>query len=221
MVKKVCIAPSLLSADFGFLAEEVKEITKAGADLIHLDVMDGHFVPNLTFGPCVINGLRKHTNLPFDIHLMISDAEKYIPAFADAGANIISFHMETTKDCNKVIDLIHKYNLKAGIALNPETPVSSILNLINELDMVLIMTVKPGFSGQTFMESNLSKISALKTILYTNNKAIDIEVDGGINKKNTRLVINAGANILVAGSAVFKNGPKNYEKNILSLRGSI
>lgn len=197
------IAPSLLSSDFSKLGEEILKVEKAGADLIHIDVMDGHFVPNITIGPPVIKMLRKVTTLPFDVHLMIDNAEKYIDDFIDAGADIISVHVEANPHLNRVIQKIKQRNKKAAAVVNPATSLSSLDWILEDLDMVLLMTVNPGFGGQKYIESSTRKIRKLKEIITSRHLDIDIEVDGGISPDNVYEVTEAGANVIVAGSAVF------------------
>mgnify|MGYP003614669715 FL=1 len=211
MEKKIIIAPSLLAADFSILKEEIANIENAGAEYLHLDVMDGKFVPNISFGPVVIKSLRPHSNLIFDVHLMIEDPDKYIADFVDAGADIICVHVESTKHLNRTIQLIKSYKKKVGVALNPSTTLDSIKYDLNNIDMVLIMTVNPGFGGQKFIPEMLQKIAELREIAPN----IDIQVDGGINDEISKLVIEAGANVLVAGSYVFN---ENYKDKINSLR---
>lgn len=197
------IAPSVLSADFSRLGEEIKKVEKAGADMIHLDVMDGFFVPNITFGPPVIKKIRNVTDLPFDVHLMIEKPERYVEEFVKAGADIITVHVESSTHIHRTIQLIKSFNVKAGIALNPSTSLESIEYIINDVDMVLIMTVNPGFGGQKLIESMESKVRKLKNMINERNLKIDIQVDGGIKPENISKVYDWGANIFVAGSAVF------------------
>ncbi len=214
MKKKVKIAPSILSADFSKLGKEIIDIDKAGCDLIHIDVMDGHFVPNLTIGPSVIKSIRKYSDKIFDVHLMIDPVHKYIPEYISAGADIITIHLEIEQNVLESILLIKKLKKKVGISIKPETPANSIEEYIDLIDLVLIMTVEPGFGGQSFMSSQLDKIKEVKKII--GSKKIDIEVDGGINLSTAKDVIEAGANILVAGSAVFKCS--EYKNIIKDLR---
>ena len=219
-MKKIKISPSILSADFNQLGNEIKRLEEAGADMIHVDVMDGHFVPNLTIGPPVIKALRKYTKLPFDVHLMISPVHKYIKDYADAGADIITIHPETTDNLEDSIQHIKKLNKKIGISLNPETQIEVVKKFLEKIDLVLIMSVHPGFGGQKFIPKVLDKIKELKKIKDQQNLNFDIEVDGGINFDNNKLVIKAGANILVSGTTVFKNNNGNIKKNIDTLKAS-
>ena len=217
-MKKIKISPSILSADFSQLGKEIKNLQDSGADLIHVDVMDGHFVPNLTIGPPVIKALRKYTNLPFDVHLMISPVHKYIKDYAEAGSDIITIHPEATEDLDESIKLISSLKKKVGISLNPDTSLNLILKHLNKIDLVLIMSVFPGFGGQKFMPEVLKKIEALRDLKKEKNLNFDIEVDGGINFTNSKKVINAGANILVSGTAIFKENNGDLKKNIETLR---
>jgi len=217
-MKKIKISPSILSADFSQLGKEIKRLEKGGADLIHVDVMDGHFVPNLTIGPPVIKNLRKFTKLPFDVHLMISPVHKYIKDFADAGADIITIHPEATDNLKDSIKLIKKLNKKVGISLNPDTDLKIIIDEIKYIDLVLVMSVYPGFGGQKFIPKVIPKIEKLKKIKEEEKYVFDIEVDGGINFSNYKKVLNAGANILVSGTTIFKENKGNIRKNIKKLR---
>ena len=214
----VRIAPSILSADFAVLGPEVEAVTAAGADWIHVDVMDGHFVPNITIGPMVVKALRKHSKLPFDVHLMISPVDPKVPANVDAGADVISFHPEAGPHIHRTIQLIKGHGKKAGCVLNPATPLSAIENVLADLDLVLVMSVNPGFGGQAFIESQLAKIAALRKAIDALGKTIDLEVDGGVNPETARRCIEAGADVLVAGTAVFSGGPARYADNIKALR---
>jgi ribulose-phosphate 3-epimerase len=210
------IAPSILSADFSKLGDEIKAVEDAGADWIHLDVMDGHFVPNITIGPPVIESIRKVTSLPLDVHLMIENADRYIKSFSDAGADILSVQVEACPHLNRTIQIIKENKVRAGVVLNPATPLSSLEEILHELDMVLLMTVNPGFGGQTFIPSMLGKISNLSDIMSNYENDIELQVDGGVKDDNAGDVKESGATVLVAGSAIFNS--KNYEKAIKSLR---
>ena len=213
-MKKIQISPSILSADFSQLGKEIKRLEEAGADLIHVDVMDGHFVPNLTIGPPVIKALKKNCSIKFDVHLMISPVHKYIDAYSDAGADIITIHPEATEDLSASIKKIKKLGKTVGVSLNPETKVSVIKNHLDQIDLVLIMSVNPGFGGQKFMPEVLDKIKELKNIQKEQNLNFDIEIDGGINFENSKIAIQAGANILVSGTTIFKSNNGDIKKNI-------
>ena len=212
------IAPSILSADFSKLGNEIQNLEKAEADLIHIDVMDGHFVPNITIGPGVIKKLRKYTSLPFDVHLMISPVHNFIKNFADAGADIITIHPEATNDLESSIKKIKSYNKKVGISLNPETPLDKLDNVLDKIDLVLIMSVNPGFGGQKFIENTLNKIKKLRLKIDQLKLKVEIEVDGGINFENSKSIIKAGADILVSGTTIFKSNKGNIRKNIEILK---
>ena len=217
-MKNIQISPSILSADFSQLGTEIKRLEEGGADMIHVDVMDGHFVPNLTIGPPVIKALRKHCSLKFDVHLMISPVHKYIEAYADAGADIITIHPEATQNLRESIKTIKDLKKKVGVSLNPESKIELITEFLDQVDLVLIMSVNPGFGGQKFMPEVLDKIKELKKIKEKEKMAFDIEIDGGINFDNCKSAIDAGANILVSGTTVFKSNDGDIKKNINLLK---
>ena len=217
-MSSIKISPSILAADFSKLGSEIEKLEKAGANLIHIDVMDGHFVPNITIGPEVINKLRKYTVLPFDVHLMISPVDNFIKSFAEAGADIITIHPEATNNLTDSINKIKSYKKKVGISLNPETSVQEVLPILNSIDLVLVMSVNPGFGGQKFMEKVLDKVKILRKEIDIKNFKTQIEIDGGINFTNAKMAIKAGVDILVSGTTIFKENQGNLKKNIQLLK---
>jgi ribulose-phosphate 3-epimerase len=217
---KVLIAPSILSADFARLGEEVRAIEAAGADLVHVDVMDGHFVPNLTIGPMVVKALKPHASIPFDVHLMIAPVDPFVDAYVQAGAAIITFHPEAGPHPHRTIQAIRKAGARPGMSLNPGTPVAAIEELIEDLDLVLVMSVNPGFGGQKFIDSQLRKIEALRRRIDATGRDVILEVDGGVTAENAARIVAAGATALVAGTAVFGDGPAHYASSIARLRGA-
>ena len=220
MTSKIKISPSILASNFSKLGDEIRSLEKAGADLIHIDVMDGHFVPNLTIGPEVIKNLRPITKLPFDFHLMISPVDNFIESFANAGSDIITIHPEASKNLKNSINLIKSFKKKVGISLKPESEISLLESHLEEIDLVLIMSVNPGFGGQKFMPEVLKKLEKLKKIILQKNLKVDLEIDGGINFDNSKLAKNAGANILVSGSTIFKKNNGDLKRNISLLRSN-
>ena len=218
MTSSIKISPSILSCNFNKLGEEIESLEKAGADLIHIDVMDGHFVPNITIGPEVIKKIRPLTKVPFDVHLMISPVDNFIEDFANAGSDIITIHPEATKDLKKSIELIKKFDKKVGISLNPDSEISLVEPYLNDIDLILVMSVNPGFAGQKFKPEVLKKLEKIKKIIVSKNLKIDLEIDGGINFRNSIDAKNAGANILVSGSTIFKENNGDLKKNIGLLR---
>ena len=218
MENNILISPSVLAADFSKLGDEVQSVSEMGADFIHLDIMDGHFVPNLSFGADIVRVIRPYSNLPFDVHLMIANPEIYISSYVDAGANLITVHPESTSHIHSVLQQIKKSGIKAGVALNPGTPIEVLDNIIDIIDLVLVMTVNPGFGGQSFLLSQLAKISKIRSII---DYLIDLSVDGGINAKTAALAIDAGANVLVAGTSIFKSKDKTYLESINRLRNIV
>ena len=219
MSRPPIIAPSILASDFSKLGEEVRAIEAAGADWVHVDVMDGHFVPNITIGPDVVKALRPHSTLPFDVHLMIAPADPYLEAFREAGADLISIHPEAGPHLNRSLKQIRKLGAKAGVVFNPSTLPETIEWMMDEVDHILVMSINPGFGGQSFMTSQLRKIERLRAMIETEGRPIELEVDGGVTPETARLCVSAGATALVAGTAVFRGGPERYAENISALRG--
>lgn len=219
-MSNVKISPSILSADFAKLGAEVAAICEAGCDLVHVDVMDGHFVPNITIGPDVVKALKPHASKPLDVHLMIAPVDNYITAFAEAGADIITFHPEAGAHPHRTAQAIKAAGCKAGVSLNPATPVSVLDHLMGDIDLILVMSVNPGFGGQSFIDSQLDKIRTLRKLIDASGRDIELEVDGGVNRENAAHIIEAGASILVAGTATFKGGPAAYADNVAALRAA-
>jgi len=219
MNNKIKISPSILASDFSQLGNEVIAIAEAGADYIHVDVMDGHFVPNLTIGPGIVKSIRDKTDIPFDVHLMIDPIEPYIDEFAKAGADIISIHPEANDNTDKCIDRIKSHNVKAGLAINPDTDWKVVLPYLNKIDLIIVMSVHPGFGGQKFIPSALEKLKQLRAEIDNSNLDIELEIDGGINFENIQSVIDAGANVIVAGTTTFAGGKSEYANNITRFRG--
>jgi ribulose-phosphate 3-epimerase len=213
------IAPSILSADFANLQKDIQDVEQGGADYIHIDVMDGHFVPNITIGPLVVEAIRPITKLPLDVHLMIENPDTYIPAFAKSGADIISVHVEACRHLHRTIQLIKSEGVKAGVVINPATPVESIVPILNDVDLVLLMTVNPGFGGQAFIEDVLPKIKQVRSLITERGLSVEVEVDGGVNPETAALCVDAGADVLVAGSAIYQQTDR--EKAISSIRGNL
>jgi ribulose-phosphate 3-epimerase len=220
MQQPIRVAPSILSADFAKLGEEVYAMEAAGADYIHVDVMDGHFVPNITIGPGVVKALRPHTKLPLDVHLMISPVDPFVKEFADAGADILTVHPEAGAHVHRTVQLIKSLGKKAGVSINPGTPVEAVDPVLDMVDLVLVMSVNPGFGGQSFIETALDKVARLRERIDATGRKIDLEVDGGVNDKTAPMVRAAGADVLVAGTAGFAGGPKHYADNLRRLRGA-
>lgn len=217
---RVKISPSILAADFACLGEEVTAICEAGCDYVHVDVMDGHFVPNLTIGPGVVKAIKPHASKPLDVHLMISPVDAFIDLFAEAGADIITFHPEAGPHPHRTVQAIKAAGCKAGISLNPATPIAALEELIEDIDLILVMSVNPGFGGQKFIKTQLEKIRRIRDLITTAGREIELEVDGGVNSKNAEEIIAAGADVLVAGTAVFQSGRQAYADNIKALRAS-